>query len=69
MKSNVRLVRGRLCRPRLGANAGLHGVPLIEARMIPTLSNEVSSLRLIDKLSRGMTCSYCCRLAILSNVT
>src|SRR5690606_21264497 len=45
----------------LAANAGLHGVPLIEARIFPTLQSELSSLCVIGELSRGMTCSYCWR--------
>jgi hypothetical protein len=49
----------------LGGNAGLHGVPLSEALLFPTLQNEVSSLCLVGKLSRGMACSYCCVLAAL----
>jgi hypothetical protein len=55
------------CRKGIGANAGLHTVPAFGARLFPTLSNEVSSLCVIGKLSPGMECSYCCMLASVSH--
>ena len=62
MKSNVRLVRGRLCRPRLGANVCVCAVVRFRSRVLSPTPNVERRYELWATRQRTIAQTFCCRL-------
>ena len=59
MKSNVRLVRGRLCRPRLGANVCVSSVVRFRSRVLSPTPNVERRYKLWATRHRTIEETFC----------